>query len=709
MKLSICGACCSFFLLSPFVVSDERKENFYNLSLSQLGKVEITTATGNSTPLDRAPATATVISSDDIRAMGARHLDEVLETVPGLHVSLSSLSRLDSVYSIRGIHTGFNPHVLLLLNGVPIQFSLQGGRPALLKLPVTSIEQVEVIKGPGSAIYGADAYSGVINILTKDAVDTDIASVGASSGTFGYQEIWSQKSFSFGSWRVLFDLTYQKYDGDEERIVNSDLQTALDAALGTSASLAPSYLSSRYEVIDTHIAASSDRWKVNLWHWDSRDAGVGAGAAQALDLQGHDDSRLYLVDVAYELKDSDQDWDFIYRASYFNYDLKANFNLLPPGAIVPLGGDGNLNFATPAGVVAFPDGLIGNPGANTVDSQLEFISVYEGLENHRVRVAVGAKSQELDTNEEKNFGPGVIDGTVSPIGGQLTSVSDTEFVFAKDSKRDIVFLSLQDEWRFAPDWELTAGVRYDSYSDFGSTINPRAALVWSASEFITAKFLYGSAFRAPSFSEQFNRNNPVSLGDEDLNPETINTYELSLNFRMSEGLQTNLNLFSYDAEDMIEFVPDEGATTSTARNIRDQQGKGFEWELAWQLDEKIWFKGNYSVFDAENDADDVADAPTKQADISFNWSPYKNNFIFLGANWVADRKRVSSDPREEVDDYLMVDFVFKSENILKNIDVSLSAKNIADKKAYEPSVAAIPDDYPLAGREFWAKIHYHFN
>src|SRR5688572_22687442 len=78
-------------------------DDFYNLSLAELGQIEISIATGNSTPLDRAPATATVISAGEIQAMGARTLNDVLETVPGLHVSLSSLSRLDSVYSIRGI------------------------------------------------------------------------------------------------------------------------------------------------------------------------------------------------------------------------------------------------------------------------------------------------------------------------------------------------------------------------------------------------------------------------------------------------------------------------------------------------------------------------------------------------------------------------------------------------------------------------------
>ncbi|RZK89512.1 MAG: TonB-dependent receptor, partial [Pedobacter sp.] len=72
----------------------------YNLSLAELGRVPISIAAGNSTPLDKAPATATVIYAAQIEAMGAHTLDDVLETVPGMHISLSTLSRLDSVESI---------------------------------------------------------------------------------------------------------------------------------------------------------------------------------------------------------------------------------------------------------------------------------------------------------------------------------------------------------------------------------------------------------------------------------------------------------------------------------------------------------------------------------------------------------------------------------------------------------------------------------
>src|SRR5690606_32168414 len=84
---------------------------------------------------------------------------------------------------------------------------------------------------------------------------------------------------------------------------------------------------------------------------------------------------------------------------------------------------------------------------------------------------------------------------------ELIDVSDTQCVFLPEDDRENYYFYVQDIWSFLNDWELTIGVRYDDYTDFGSTVNPRLALVWSTSHNLTTKLLYGEAFRAPSFSE----------------------------------------------------------------------------------------------------------------------------------------------------------------------------------------------------------------
>lgn len=671
----------------------------------------VSIATGSKKSIDKAPAIASFISAKDIQELGARTLNEVLETVPGLHVSLSALNRLNPVYSIRGIHTGYNSQVLLLIDGVPLQYSHSGGRPELFNLSVAMIERVEVIRGPGSAVYGADAYSGVINVITKDSQSIDGTEVGARVGSFDSRDLWLQHSDFWNGMDVVFGLSYQHTNGDSDRVINSDLQSTLDTALSTNSSLAPGPLSTGSERLETHFGLSNDHWNIKLWSWIDNDAGVGAGGAQALDPNGVQNDDIYLLNISYQTDDLAADWNFDTRFSYYFYDSETQFNLLPSGATVPISADGNLDFISPAGLVTFTDGLIGNPGAEGEDSQLEQVATYTGLVNQRWRAAAGVRYQSIETKESKNFGPGVIDGTQPVVDGSLTYVTDTAFVYAPNTDRTIYYLSLQNEWQFAPDWELTAGVRYDHYSDFGNTVNPRIALVWATSYNLTTKLLYGSAFRAPSFQEQFFSNNPVSLGNPNLEPETIDTWELAFNYHPSTELQSTLSLFSYKAKDLIEFVADAGATTSTAQNARDQDGYGFEWETDWKASNNLRIRANYAWQYSEDSisGDEIHDAPGQQFYISANWQFNPQWSLSSQLNWIGDRKRVAGDTRSEIDDYTLVNLSVRRQNILPNLDLAFSALNLFDEDAREPSNGTIPDDYPLEGRSVWLELSYRFD
>lgn len=684
----------------------------YNLSLAELGQVQTTIATGNNTSLEKVPATATVIYAAEIDAMGALNLDEVLETVPGLHVAPSSLSRLDSVYSIRGIHTGFDPQVLLLMNGVPVQSATAGGRPVLLRFPAANIERVEVIRGPGSAIYGADAYAGVINVVTKNADSIKETRVSARVGSFNSRDISLQTATEWKGINVAYSMAFQESDGDDSRLISSDLQSILDAALGTHASLAPGPLSTRYQVLDSHLAVSTENLQANLWNWLSVDAGVGAGGAQALDPTGRDDDHLFMVDLNYQFDKTQKNWDNNARLSYFYYDLDAEFNLLPAGAHIPIGSDGNVNFLAPAGVVEFSDGLIGNPAGKTRDIKFDYVSIFTGFDVQRIRMNIGVRHQMVDARENKNFGPGVLDNLPLPavVNGAVTNVTGTPYAFLPDVSRTIRYLSLQDEWRLGSTLDLTAGLRYDHYSDFGHTTNPRIALVWTASEKLTAKLLYGSAFRAPSFADLYEKNNPVSLGRADLKPEEITSEELSFSYRATETLQTSLTLFNYRAKKMIEFVDDPATPDASkyAGNVLDQDGDGFELEVSWKPSHQLHVSTSYSRQNAINTKTQAAipDAPGQQFKANVNWMMTNDWSLNSQLNWVADRKRALGDLRPQIADYTLLNFSVNRKNLLPDLDLSLAVRNAANANVREPGSDAIRDDYPMESRSFWLGFSY---
>jgi iron complex outermembrane receptor protein len=685
--------------------------DYLSLTLEELGKIKVSIATGNNTPIEQAPAVATVITARQIEAMGARTLDEVLETVPGLHVSYSGANRLDSIYSIRGIHTSFNAQVLLLTNGTPIQYSGTGGRPPLFRQPINNIAKIEIIRGPGSAIYGADAFSGVINIITKSVKDIAGNEIGSRSGSFGYQEAWVQTGKQYENWGLAFTVNYQHSNGDEERAIDSDLQTTLDEIYGTSASLAPGALSTRYEIFDTALALAGDHWEVNLRAWSSEDTGSGAGSAQALDPKSGDNYTLYSGDIGLKTSDWVEGWTNMVKLNYNYLDLETHYTILPPGSRVGINDDsGNIDF-TSTTLITFTDGVIGNPGGTTEDAGISFSNIYEGIKKHRFRISAGSRYQSVNTIETKNFGAGVIlDPTISPLDGSLTSVSNTEFVYLEDISRSINYISLQDEWNIREKWHLVTGLRYDKYSDFGDTTNPRIALVWQTANTFTSKLLYGSAFRAPSFGELGAQNNPAALGNKHLQPETIDTYELSLNYRPTSSFKTNISLYYYQAEDLIDYVFTPSAGGLQAQNVRDQDGYGLEWEASWEVTRALRINGSYA-WQRSEDSDsgqDIADAPQQQLTLSTFWKIAPQWLLSNQINWVADRKRAANDIRSDIDDYRLVNLTLKRQNLYKNLDAGIGIRNVFDKDALEPSDGVIQNDFPLEGRSAWLELLYQF-
>ena len=131
----------------------------------------------------------------------------------------------------------------------------------------------------------------------------------------------------------------------------------------------------------------------------------------------------------------------------------------------------------------FTDGYRGNPEFYEEHARFEGILTYNGFAGHSLRVAGGYTTQEESAEERKNYGPSVLDlanrncsSLICVVDGTLTDVSNTPYAFLEDQDRDVWYASLQDQWQLANDWNLTIGVRYDDYSDFGSTVNPRAAL-----------------------------------------------------------------------------------------------------------------------------------------------------------------------------------------------------------------------------------------
>ncbi len=676
------------------------------------------TATGNLQSLHRAPAVASVITAEEIEQMGATSLDEVLESVPGLHVGISTKNRMAPLYSIRGIHTSINPQVLLMVNGLPVTYTYTGGRPETFKMPMTAVSRVEVIRGPGSAVYGADAFAGVINVITKKSYEMDGTAMGIRGGSFDSRGAWLQHGGKLGSWDVAMTLEHTASSGDPDRIVDSDLQTLL----GPAASLAPGEVDSNYKIWDGSLELSRGNWTMRFWNWLQDEGGLGLGVAQALAPLNNEKFERFQADVTYRAEDILPEWDMSARLSYvYMYD-DAFLHLLPPGAAVPVGADGNIDFVNPVGAVSFPDGIIGNPSIVEHQSGLDLTAFYSGLNKHLWRFGTGFKYMVDITEESKNFGPGTaLDGGAPPPvqDGTMTDISQAD-IFMQNQRRQIAYCSIQDEWSFAKKWQLTGGVRFDHYSDFGNTVNPRAALVWETTPTFTSKLLYGKAFRPPSLVEQFATNNPSAQGNPDLEPETIETYELAFDYQATPSLRLMLNLFAYEVEDLIEMVPDPApSATSTSQNNKNQKGHGYELEADWAATDTLRLRGNFS-YQRSRDKDTkalVAEAPGWQLFLDGYWEFLPKWGLDTQVIWVGDRRRNMADEqavtnpypvRAEIDDYLLTHLSLHRKKIAGHWDASLTVRNLFDVDAREPGPTTTQGDFPLPGRSILGQLRYAF-
>ena len=155
-----------------------------SMDLEALLNVKVTTASKFSEDISDAPGVMHVITRDELKRFHALTLSEILNHVPGLALTTASFTDRSMVAS-RGDQTTINSgHILYLINGRPTREVLEGGIASdlLESFPVSTLERVEVILGPGSVLYGSNAYSAVVNLITRKA-DGNKISIDAQGGS----------------------------------------------------------------------------------------------------------------------------------------------------------------------------------------------------------------------------------------------------------------------------------------------------------------------------------------------------------------------------------------------------------------------------------------------------------------------------------------------------------------------------------------------
>jgi iron complex outermembrane receptor protein len=658
----------------------------------------VSIVTGDQLSLRRAPAVATVITAAMIEEMGATDLDQVLQSVPGLHVSRAS-NTWSPLYILRGVYHNFNPQTLMLLNGTPVTTGLVGNKGNIWgRYPVSHIARIEIIRGPGSALYGADAFSGVINIITKGPAELNGSRAGLRVGSNRTRNAFAQHGGSAADVEYALFASRYRTDGPDARI-EADAQTRNDTIFGSKVSLAPGRIAAQSDGTDlgTETAWGKWRWRAGYKY---RNVGSGSGVAQALDVTGSEVSKRVTSELSWADPQWHADWAAGATLAYMNYkqQFKSPLALYPPGARFPTG--------------VFTNGMLGAPGTSERTWRASAFLVYSGWDNHRLRLGAGIDDLNMyAVYEVKNFtflsnGLPVPAGEYKPYTGALA--------FMTPQRRKVRYAYVQDEWQLGKDWALTAGVRHDRYSDTGSTTNPRIALVWDASVDVTAKLLYGHAFRAPAFNELYSINNPIAIGNPSVRPETVRSSEAAVTWQPARNARVNFNVFYYAMSDILRLTPNVAAGTGQLyANTPGQHGRGAELEGQWELSRQLSLTGGMSWQRSTDDraAVDAGYAPHRKLYARAEWRIDRDWMLAPQLHHVGGRARPPGDLRKPIGDYTALDLALRYGAGKGPWRVSASIHNLTDADIREPSQAPglnIPNDLPQGGRTFSLQAEYNF-
>lgn len=673
------------FLLMPSLpaLATEDKEIF-QLAMSERTREElllffdeedlIITATKHPQKISDAPAIATTITAEEIRNMGARTLLDALQRIPGVQVrNGNNFVQGRPNVEIRGMTSFTSERVLFLVDGHRFGNVMWGSDiHGYAGISVENIKRIEVIRGPGSALYGTNAFVGVINIVTKDAADINGADINTGYGSYDTKRYSLLYGKEYSKLKVVGSFGLFDSDGPSEWVEK-------DAYLqsGKTDEWSRSY--------DAGLKLSYGELAFQGRYINHR-----KGTTIGVGLQLNDESIMVSDNIISELsyRHSFSDKSGVLWKAYFDrFQLYSDLELVSEGLLA-----------------GYPDGMIGKPEFKnqTLGTELQFD--FKHFEKHALTVgALYEEYLQYGVRSWANFDP----NTYAPLGSvqDLTDGNN----YNQNKSRIVHALYLQDLWKITKDLDATLGIRYDKYSDFGDTTNPRLGFVWRATDVLNLKLLYGSAFRAPIFLELYNTNNPVSWGNPDLDPEEIDTYEAALGYKINADLQMDLSYFYSRITDAII----KGGIGDTYKNSDRYEIEGIEVDFKYNLSKKDYFYINYTYQEPEDSktGDLLEGAIRNKGNVGVNLA--FGDYVNINSNMqaVGERVRVKGDPRDDLPGYEVVDLSIIFKNFFNGLELRGSVYNLFDEKYREATkygTLYVDSDQPAPGRSTMLELRDAF-
>jgi iron complex outermembrane receptor protein len=644
-----------------------------DLSITQLMQLEVDSVYGASRYVQkssRAPASVSIVTAEDIKRFGALTLGDVLNSVRGMYVPND---RNYSYVGIRGFQrpNDYNTRVLVLIDGHRMNDNVYDlgatGREGMVDVDL--IERVEVIRGPSSSIYGSSAFFGVINIITKSGAPMNGIEASGEAGSFdsfksrvaygktfgnGVEWLVSASHYTSAGPNHLYFPEFDQRISDDPRAANDGMAQGLD---GEDTS---SFFSSMHYNDFTFSA---------FWNGRIKEVPTASFGTVFNDSREEtEDYRSYL-DAKYDRRFNDSLWlqarvfydDYTYSGVY-PYDYAES--------------------GSPADIVLSKDKTVGR----WIGTEWQLTAKLP----ERHTVIVGGEYRDNIREYQIAF----------------DDTQPRDYYVLEDRSSNTLGLFAQSETQLRSDLLLTAGVRYDRYSDDLDTVNPRLALIYSLNETATLKALYGEAFRAPNPYERYYYSNQT--GQAKLDPETIQTYEVVYEKTLSSQYRLSVSGYYYRVNDLIS----QAATAEDDlyfANLDGARARGLELEVDRRFDSGALLRASYALqkaVDAQT-RDDLTSSPHHIAKLNFSVPFHRDRFSAGLELQYHGESRTLSGARAE--DFVMTNVTLLRRPGDKGLELSGTVFNLFDGSyGYPGAQDHLQNVIEQNGRSFRGKLTFRF-
>ncbi len=597
----------------------------------QLMNTEVTSVIGASKYLQDfadVPASVTIVSLEDIHRGGYRTLAEVLNSVRGFY---TTYNRSYSFVGLRGVSPlgDYGTRLLVLVDGHRLNDAVFEQAPIGSDFPVDLdlIDRIEVIRGPGSSLYGTNAFMGVINVITRNGNTIKGGETSASGGSYesGTGRITGGGKFSNGV-DLLMSGSYRDRAGKqhiyfpEYGATNNGIALGLDGEkswdLLTKLAWRDVSLLLLHQTRDKTIPTASFSSIFNDPGEKASDRHTVAG----LSYSGHGD------------------WaNLNARLTYNRYEYDGDYPLDYAG-IRTLNRDATI--------------------AEWIGSD---VYASKSLDNHLV--TLGMESRWQFSEQQRNF-------DVAPV---------PKSVLDDNHRNTVQGYYIQDEYHIHANLILNAGLRFDHYDNFGGTTNPRVALIWKPQTSTVLRLSYGEAFRAPNAYEHYYSDHVAIKGNPNLKPEKIRTVEFGWDQFIGNNFKTSATVYYTRIMDMLEQVVDPVDSMNVFMNSGQHESKGIELQTEGKWENGYSGKISYCYQKSEHT---LANSPNHLIKGSLTIPlPLEKSFATVETLTTSSRLNTYGN---SISGATIVNVTLLNHDLLNGLELSASVYNLFDTHYADP-------------------------